>query len=1138
MRKKERKFLASFTAVALAMSMLCGSMLSASAEGADTDAAPAASPAAVQQQDEPAGEAEEPALATQTEPETTPAQGEGAAEETEEPAPAEPASPAVDADPQQSNDGEDLKQFSDEVVLSAPVSLFSVQDDKDNANVTAYADNVVIVDKIKENGTIVPSITDSTGAYTYTWEKQTSANGEWESVNREKKTASYYNVAEDGSWLNVAVDNVNADVPAIAYQVIVKNGNGEIVSQAVYSVAYYDELKNGSFEATEPEQSTPNGTNGLIWKTTASDGMIEIVKANSLTNSGFSITTAEKDQKIASGNQFAELNANEYGALYQDVLTLPGATLNWQLYHTARLSISLNDRFSGSDVMYVLIMSAEKAEQMNIQSTQDLRAVVNAVKSGNDTVTINGKAIDLAGVTARRIEDGGTWSREGLQRWYKDSENDSQHNYSGDWHKWTGDYTVPTDQFLTRFFFVSYTCAYDNNKYDDSKNATVGNLLDGVLFTTKPLPPDPDKGNLTVTKTVVGLNDLPENYAVIIRIDNDNGYEFKKSNFTKMGEGWSASYTFQNIAAGEYTVKESASNVEGYDVVSRPAQSVSIGDRETKTVSFTNTYTPSTGTLNITKMVMGLSSDDKIKPEQFSFEIIGEDGKQVETITLPTKSGDGYVLTASLTLTPGTYTVTESGADIKGYRVATTSDPEDGKVEVRAGNTVNITFTNTYTDTSDEYPVRFYLEGIRSSDGKNYPFKDNWGELQSILSSGYAALTAANQAAQSGLLPTTDIGQGITGDRTVRDWMVAKGIESNLNTTTVSTTLDSLVQDERITENTVVTSVGGVSYTVKNVIDDPDDFAIVYTQATNNQDRLKEYYNGNYIKDSDGAYWQKSYHVHLRVVRNPGTLVVTKTFSGIEALPNDFNISVYDGQTLIKTLKVANATESDTNTYTWTLENLSAATYTVTESGADVDGMLMDHKVAIGSDNAQNAQTIQATVIKSETTTANFTNTYTQPTLTISKSVAGNMGDTGKAFKFTLTLKDKDSKPYTQGLVGESETSLPADTKLVNNGDGTYTFYLTNQGKLVLKLPAGITYTVTEDKEEYSVTVSAPDKVTVNGEKASGILNADTEIAYTNTKEIVPPTGLSSNTAPYLIMVGVALAAGAWMLLRRRREVE
>ena len=41
------------------------------------------------------------------------------------------------------------------------------------------------------------------------------------------------------------------------------------------------------------------------------------------------MTQAYAIGKAYDGGQFAELNCQAYGALYQDVLTVPGATLNW-----------------------------------------------------------------------------------------------------------------------------------------------------------------------------------------------------------------------------------------------------------------------------------------------------------------------------------------------------------------------------------------------------------------------------------------------------------------------------------------------------------------------------------------------------------------------------------------------------------------------------------------------------------------------------------------------------------------------------------------------------------------------------------------------------------------------------------------
>jgi len=48
------------------------------------------------------------------------------------------------------------------------------------------------------------------------------------------------------------------------------------------------------------------------------------------------------------GRQFAELNADAAGALYQDLPTTPGQKLVWSLYHRAR---------QGTDTMYVDIVS-------------------------------------------------------------------------------------------------------------------------------------------------------------------------------------------------------------------------------------------------------------------------------------------------------------------------------------------------------------------------------------------------------------------------------------------------------------------------------------------------------------------------------------------------------------------------------------------------------------------------------------------------------------------------------------------------------------------------------------------------------------------------------------------------------------
>jgi uncharacterized repeat protein (TIGR01451 family) len=69
------------------------------------------------------------------------------------------------------------------------------------------------------------------------------------------------------------------------------------------------------------------------WLTTASDKMIELWR-------GYGGVTA------ASGSQHAELNANMVSTLYQDLTTIPGQILRWQLRHRGR---------TGTDTMAVII---------------------------------------------------------------------------------------------------------------------------------------------------------------------------------------------------------------------------------------------------------------------------------------------------------------------------------------------------------------------------------------------------------------------------------------------------------------------------------------------------------------------------------------------------------------------------------------------------------------------------------------------------------------------------------------------------------------------------------------------------------------------------------------------------------------
>lgn len=105
-----------------------------------------------------------------------------------------------------------------------------------------------------------------------------------------------------------------------------------------------DTLGNGGFEDPPVSPNTYTlfpAASVPPWQTTDGSGEIEIW------GDGFLGVPAY------AGNAFAELNANTPGTLYQDVVSIPGATMTWTLAHRGR---------DGDDEMEVLIGDANVAD--------------------------------------------------------------------------------------------------------------------------------------------------------------------------------------------------------------------------------------------------------------------------------------------------------------------------------------------------------------------------------------------------------------------------------------------------------------------------------------------------------------------------------------------------------------------------------------------------------------------------------------------------------------------------------------------------------------------------------------------------------------------------------------------------------
>lgn len=439
--------------------------------------------------------------------------------------------------------------------------------------------SITITDNIENAGTLNAQVTgDQPDGIILEWYKHAEGSNTWTRVERHKVTGNSYNVSEDGTALNVALDKG----ARCFYKVQVKDASGQLLAEsAALQISYYNQLENGDFETPVTTKDTgyqpfySNGTPGLIWKTTASDAQIEYVSAatdkydkdTGKTHAKQSLEWHKVDA-AAHGTQFAELNANEPGALYQDVLTTPGAKLYWQLYHRGRGTKANSS--SQKDTMYVVIMSTKLAKQYNVVSQSAVQDVITNVR--NNTGKYPGASV--ATITDDNVK----------------------------WYRHTGDYDVSESQYLTRFFFVAGETAYDKSGKKDAEPGTVGNHLDSVSFSETLPEPNPDTGHLQIVKTVQGLTeDQAASYHMQVKITgpDQKSETVSLSQFTRNDDGsYSGTYTKTNVAAGSYRIEEILpAAIPNYriDVTFNGTEgtegTITVQDQKTAIANIVNTYT-------------------------------------------------------------------------------------------------------------------------------------------------------------------------------------------------------------------------------------------------------------------------------------------------------------------------------------------------------------------------------------------------------------------------------------------------------------------------------------------------------------------------------------------------------------------
>ena len=235
-------------------------------------------------------------------------------------------------------------------------------------------------------------------------------------------------------------------------------------------------------------------------------------------------------------------------------------------------------------------------------------------------------------------------------------------------------------------------------------------------------------------------------------------------------------------------------------------------------------------------------------------------------------------------------------------------------------------------------------------------------------------------------------------------------------------------------------------------------------------------------------------------------------------------------------------------------------TYTISEVDTNVAGVTylavpLNVKITVAYDETgTEPKLIVAGIAVREgtntTKTDKFENKYDSGTLEISKQVTGNMGDKAKVWDFTVTLTaptgDTDNAPITitgtYTSVKENNTAVPT-TGIAAGWTGTKTLkvQLTDaQDIKFANLPAGVTYTVVEDAASENPAEANADgyKTTTtfsDTEKKIAAADEDT-VTFVNNKQVDIDTGVTLDSAVYMLIMALALAGFVALKVRRRED--
>ncbi|MDD6457496.1 MAG: FctA domain-containing protein, partial [Lactimicrobium massiliense] len=473
-----------------------------------------------------------------------------------------------------------------------------------------------------------------------------------------------------------------------------------------------------------------------------------------------------------------------------------------------------------------------------------------------------------------------------------------------------------------------------------------------------------------IVKTFSGVNDLPDTFV----ITDQNGRRYTLKDAAKQGN----TYTWTGNAdfGTELQLSESNNAIYGYDLAATvngqngTSGTLKITNGENKIV-FNNTYTAQSRTVTVTKQFNGLTDEEV--PTGFAITGLGED----LTLDNDAKTGD-FTYQWTRDVAYGTnLTLSETGYAVSGYQVAAAVNGNPGTgIELTVGDDNNISFVNSYSkkysEDDDVHTPSFTIHKV-----------DQDGKL--LAGAAFTLTDSNNKVVWTG---TTDGENDLTADFANFDFGTDPSAKFNFT----------------LHEDAPVGYTGAEDWTITVSEDD----GVVSLRKESDEDFFHKIFNW-LIKDSfDKAYDQTSKVLTVTNTVNSYDFTVTKSFTGVEALPEDFQIT--DSLGNVYTLDDA---KSANGTYTWTGRADYGTKVTFTENSYEVNGYDVTTSV-----NGKDGTSAEITIGTSNNN-VDFVNSYEAGTYMV---------------RVTKSFTGVDELPDTFAITGAGENVLTAADAVSGTG--------------------------------------------------------------------------------------------------------